>query len=31
LNNGEIEEMGAHTELLSCDGWYSKAWKKQTS
>jgi len=29
LNNGKIENIGQHRELLASDGWYSSAWKKQ--
>jgi len=29
LNKGEIEAFGKHSELLSQDGWYAKAWSVQ--
>ena len=31
LNNGTVESIGTHAELLSQNGWYSKAWKTQNS
>jgi ABC-type multidrug transport system fused ATPase/permease subunit len=29
LNQGVVEMMGTHSELLSQNGWYNKAWKMQ--
>ena len=31
LNNGKIEGIGHHSDLLNSNGWYSTAWKKQMS
>ena len=31
LNNGKIEGIGQHSDLLNSNGWYSTAWKKQMS
>jgi ABC-type multidrug transport system fused ATPase/permease subunit len=31
LNNGEIENIGRHSELIRSGGWYSEAWKIQSS
>jgi ABC-type multidrug transport system fused ATPase/permease subunit len=31
LNQGEIEGIGKHSELLKKKGWYAKAWKMQSS
>jgi len=30
LNQGKVEAFGRHSELLSQNGWYSKAWKMQS-
>ncbi|MBT4764760.1 ABC transporter ATP-binding protein, partial [bacterium] len=29
LNQGTVEDIGEHAELLKKKGWYSKAWKMQ--
>jgi len=31
LNKGTVDESGTHSELLSQNGWYAKAWNTQES
>jgi ABC-type multidrug transport system fused ATPase/permease subunit len=30
LNQGKVEAIGTHSELVSQKGWYSRAWKMQS-